>query len=376
MVCSLPTGCGAESTSILVFRGDGGSLTYIVATTDPASLELRMPAGFREAMRVDAGQAGADRAAEMLLWADERIKDVHIKKNCTIKNVEPTMADAIMAVVSVSFMHPSAVFSRDVVEVAAARWVSASVLKLDAGPLQGGPGPRATPAERGVAGRAVALMSWTIDARDAMSDGGHVLRVPCPCYCPATAGEEPAPGKMNATVIVAGDLVHPSHDGDRPRTFDVAVAERKEEGRPCIARATVTYLKRCPGDVCPHGLHYPTTACPGIDNLRTTVHPNGVVVRDSTGMGLARSVDYGGAVVPLVCGSPLVDRVRFERATIPYAIARSRSCALEFRDSREGGRVDVLEDGALVGCVNTTDRRRRGDIVWLTLMPPPLPLCK
>jgi hypothetical protein len=370
MSCKLPVNCGKESTDVLVYRR-GERLACIVATTDPGSLDMCVP----DDAVFDEGDAALQAAGDDLVWAAERIRDPHISKNCEIEDVDPQLAEMLFGVIQVSFLHPSAVFDRGTSMYRAPivaphvdrpgdpRCPGWHAVGLGVPPSFSDAMPPEDRMDR-IRTRPAAIVSWSTPWRD----DEDILRVPCPRSSKSSG--LPGDDAMNSTIIVAGDIVHPRYDANRSHTFHV----KHDGGHPTTStppawwafadRSTVTYLGTCG---CCMMLQYPRCTCRGIDDLRTTVHPEGLILRDETTMGLVRSARYNGIVIPTVCGCPLADRVRFERAMIPYTLMCNRPMVLEFRDCA-GTTIELFEDGESKGVVDVVAKTRRGENIWLMLV--------
>lgn len=339
MRCDLPLAIGDTCADVVAFeREDSPSFLYIAMAVKRASdVAISWPRGLPGPEDVDEALMPFSDAVEMVRTANKHIKEPHIKSRCQFSgNVDADVRDMLLSLRSAGVLHPAALPAKTDAAVVRARAAlpydeQGGELRIEAG---------------GEYDAAVLFFRVPLPP--------HILSLPCPHPL------KPNEVTMNATIIVIGDAVHESFDDSG--TFRVP-----NKG------ATITYIPMCEKKLYPRGLYYARPTLQLFSAGREMVHLNGVHVTDSTELGLVRCAQYQGTVMPLVCGCPIINRVRFERALIPFALVPSMHGGGEpivFRDApQNNGSVEVSLDGIKTyGTIDVRNKEKHGEIYWVTML--------
>lgn len=375
MRCDLPTNKGAYSTDVLVFC-ESGDAWMLVATDMSDMLTFRWPVDAQDPDPISDDEMSNDKIVRLLRWANDSIKCPFIRSRCEMRGMVPIGEDGALADASAL---------RDLVlSLSAIDQIHPSPLKPETASVTRARARRRGGDDPGRSGdvvldychdgtKCVTVAAWKVPYESLMSK-----TIPDAMWLPYPRVTD-ARTSMNATIVTLGGIVR---DGDGESTYVPSAAAdaspvRDLMGSAIIGEQSITFVRVC--DDASATRHRNGICMSTIDRSISTslcsLFSNGVEVRDETSLGLVSVVNYAGLHMVMMCGMPVIDRVRFERAHIPFVLPHEndREVRVLFRDdAAELGIVRVYYDGAPRGVMDVRKKKKRkcegGEISFLEMV--------
>lgn len=170
------------------------------------------------------------------------------------------------------------------------------------------------------------------------------------------------------TYVMLGDFIHPSVKNNVTLGMDVP---RPPWLGTDVNRGTIMYDKIESKDAKVTFLHLPNPKC----SANMHILRNGNIVNDKTPLGMVRLINVDLLATVIVMGHLVLDRVRFDRALVPFSLSHNESPSFIFEKStvvKHAIDVHMMQtDGQYIkfGRINLLKKKLIKDDMWLKIKP-------
>lgn len=357
----MPFGRGTASCDITVMHGGGSDALFLMATNNPAAIELfYSPDHPLVQKEIPVGQI-----AECMDWAATVYKAPHMLGSCRNNGAEADEGLITEILLSEDGLHPPGLPpNRDTrmlypanivqIECAASRHRTCGELTGLISRVSASENFPITPTRHHAA-----VFAFSMRCAE-----GETFNIP---QVTNVTGAD----TVNCTYMFIGSIfdrnnmlgTYKAKDYD-PRVWGL-ISEppewlKFEIGEENLCKCSMMYMP--PTQVrSSHGFSYPMSPQRGRNSICVT----GVTADDRTGKRLMLFTDIKFFTVPTVCGCAIRDLVHFERAHIPLLLSPRIGMTFVFEDCPEGVRLSV--DGAQMGIIRVEDRHMFEKVAWVNL---------